>query len=103
MDPLLDFLRKATEYGLNPWLVAALAAVWLAWRFPAVRAFLTRPVTDWGNGKATRYVTAAACHDAMDRLAQHVTDKEEETRREMREGFRDLSLRIDNIHDRGPR
>jgi len=101
MDPLLEFLHKATEYGLSPPLLIVLAVVWLAWKFPGVRDVLLRPLKGNGTNRTYRtYVTRESCHDAMDALITKIEVSAKETRNEVREGFRDVHQRMDKHFDR---
>ena len=95
MESLLDFIRKATEYGFNPWLVAVLAVLWLAWKFPAIRAFLMHPVS--GNGNTQQYVTRESCQDAQERLGQRFDDAANKIQAEMTAGFTRVHERIDDL------
>jgi hypothetical protein len=98
MDPLLELLRKGTEYGLSPPLLIVLAVVWLAWKFPGVRAALLRPLG--GNGTCRTYVTQKSCHDAMDRLINKIDASAKETRTEIRQDLGRIHQRMDKHFDR---
>jgi hypothetical protein len=97
MDPLLDLLRKGTEYGLSPPLLVVLVVVWLAWRFPGLRALLTRSLTGGGPTNGNRFVTRDACHAAQEALGKRFDDAAERIRAEMTAGFTRVHERIDDL------
>jgi hypothetical protein len=97
MDPLLDLLRKGTEYGISPPLLVVLVVVWLAWRFPGLRVLLTRSLIGGGPTNGNRFVTRDACHAAQEALGKRFDDAAKVISDKMEEGFVRVHERIDDI------
>jgi hypothetical protein len=97
MDPLLDLLRKGTEYGLSPPLLVVLVLVWLAWRFPGLRVLLTRSLIGGSPTNGHQFVTTAACHKAQEALGKRFDDAAKVISDKMEEGFVRVHERIDDI------
>jgi hypothetical protein len=76
--------------------LVVLVVVWLAWRFPGLRALLTRSLTGGGPTNGNRFVTRDVCHAAQEALGKRFDDAVEKIEAKMDTEFTRVHERIDD-------